>query len=156
MDVELLPHIGFATFRFGMSADEAGQAARELGLTIPDADAEAEPGQILCKHEGYRANVMLGFRKGELTNVEVWRFRDEDADMRVTLDGVDVFRTPSDELLARLEERGHVVEENDLGFDVLPELKVIFANNSSFEYPVDEEGDPLYFDYVLVTTDPVG
>lgn len=30
-----------------------------------------------------------------------------------------------------------------------------FANNSSYEYPVDEEGDPLYFDYVLITTGPV-
>ncbi|MFI9252775.1 hypothetical protein [Streptomyces sp. NPDC053069] len=25
-----------------------------------------------------------------------------------------------------------------------------FANDSGFECPVDEEGDPLYYDYVLV------
>lgn len=156
MDVELLPQVGVATFRFGMSVEEAGQAAQELGLLAPDADGEAEPGQVLFKHGDHRMNFMLGFKKGELTNVEVWRFRNEDADVRVTLDGLDVFRTPSDELLQQFEERGETVVENDLGFDALPEHRVIFANNSSYEYPVDEDGDPLYFDYVLVTTDPVG
>ena len=45
-------------------------------------------------------------------------------------------------------ERGHEITENDLGFDELPELKIVLANQSSYEYPVDEDGDPLYYDYV--------
>ncbi|WP_406276168.1 hypothetical protein OHT93_31585 [Streptomyces sp. NBC_00191] len=152
MDVELLPHVGVATFRLGMSVEEGKRAARELGLPATRADAEAEPGQVLFTHDEFRMNFVLGFAKGELVNVEVWRFRNEDADVRVTLEGLDVFRTPSEELLQQLEERGHTAEENDLGFDALPDLKVIFANDSSYEYPVDEDGDPLYFDYVLVTS----
>ncbi|MET7620645.1 hypothetical protein [Streptomyces sp. NPDC005408] len=156
MEMELLPHVGVATFRLGMSAEEATRAAEELGLLATGAEAESDPGQILFTHDEFRMNFTLGFIKGALGNVEVWRFRNEDADVRVTLDGLDVFRTPSEELLQQFEERGHTTEENDLGFDALPDLKVIFANNSSFEYPVDEDGDPLYFDYVLVTTEPVG
>ena len=100
-------------------------------------------------------DFVLGFTKGALVGIDVWRFRNEDADVQVTLEGWDVFRTPSEELLQRFEERGHTVEENDLGFDALPDLKVIFSNHSSFEYPVDEDGDPLYFDYVRVSTEPI-
>ncbi|CAM5726000.1 hypothetical protein SALBM311S_02886 [Streptomyces alboniger] len=95
-------------------------------------------------------NFVLGFTKGMLSGVELWRFRNEEADVRVLLDGLDVFRTPSEELFEQLAERGYTIEENDLGFDALPDLKVILANHSSYEYPVDEEGDPLYYDYVLV------
>ncbi|MEU6600386.1 hypothetical protein [Streptomyces flaveolus] len=83
-------------------------------------------------------------------------FRDEAADITVTFDKLDVFRTPSEELVERLEERGHTVScDDDPGIHALPELKTSFADNSSFEYPVDEEGDPLYFDYVPVSTEPV-
>lgn len=53
---------------------------------------------------------------------------------------------------ARAGELGHTVEQNDDGVDTLPDLKVILSNESSFEYPVDEEGDPVFFDYVLVTS----
>jgi hypothetical protein len=80
--------------------------------------------------------------------VELFRFLDEDADVRVLLDGLDVFRTPSVDLFELFAERGHEITENDLGFDELPELKIVLANQSSYEYPVDEDGDPLYYDYV--------
>ncbi|MCX5438930.1 MULTISPECIES: hypothetical protein [unclassified Streptomyces] len=54
--------------------------------------------------------------------------------------------------MEQIEERGHEVEYDDYGTYLLPELKTTFANNSSYEYPTDDEGDPLYFDYVPVTT----
>jgi hypothetical protein len=85
---------------------------------------------------------------GALSGVELFRFLDEDADVRVLLDGLDVFRTPSVDLFELFAERGHEITENDLGFDELAELKVVLANQSSYEYPVDEDGDPLYYDYV--------
>ncbi|EST27111.1 hypothetical protein M877_17715 [Streptomyces niveus NCIMB 11891] len=72
----------------------------------------------------------------------MWRFREEDADVRVTFDGLDVFRTPSRQLLRQFTERGHLVEEDDLGYETLPELKMILTNHSSFEYPTDDEGPP--------------
>ncbi|MGW7825174.1 hypothetical protein ACWGLF_46015 [Streptomyces puniciscabiei] len=80
----------------------------------------------------------------------MWRFRDENADIRFLLEGIDVFRTPSDDLPEILRERGHDVVESDCGFEEVTDLSVRLANNSSFEYLVDEEGDALYYDYVLV------
>jgi hypothetical protein len=152
MILELLPEVGVATLRLGMSAEEAVGAARELGFVPSDADYGDAPGQVFCEHAESETEFNLGFTKGALTDIHVYRFRNEDADVTVVLDGLDVFRTPSDELLERLEERGHTVEQNDDGVDTLPDLKVILSNESSFEYPMDEEGDPIYFDYALVTS----
>ncbi|MFD9034160.1 hypothetical protein ACFVZW_23905 [Streptomyces sp. NPDC059567] len=152
MILQLLPEVGVAAVRFGMSADEAVGAAREVGFAASDPDYGDAPGQVLCEHGESQAELTLGFTKGVLTDIHVHRFRIEDADVTVVLDGLDVFRTPSDDLLERLEERGHTVELNDDGVDTLPGLKVILSNESSFDYPMDEEGDPIYFDYVLVTS----
>ncbi|MEW2510466.1 hypothetical protein [Streptomyces sp. NPDC046870] len=149
MELELVPHVGVGRFRLGMSVDEARAAVREWGLLRTAADDE-EPGQIVLTHDDSQMDIVLGFSRGTLSGVELIRFRKEDADVRVLLDGLDVFRTPSEDLFEQLAARGHTIEENDLGFDALPELKVILANQSSYEYPVDEEGDPLYYDYVLV------
>ncbi|WP_256255946.1 hypothetical protein [Streptomyces sp. MUSC 14] len=106
--------------------------------------------QIWLVHDQFQLSVVLGFTKGTLGGVELYRFRNEDADVAVLLDGLDVFRTPSTDLCDRLAQRGHTIEENDLGFDALSELNVILANQSSQEHPVDEDGDPLYYDCVLV------
>ncbi|MFI1258872.1 hypothetical protein ACH4U6_34520 [Streptomyces netropsis] len=152
MILELLPEVGVGTLRLGMSADEAVGAAHELGFAPSDPDCGDAPGQVLCKHEESQTEFTLGFTKGALTDIHVYRFRIEDADVTVVFDGLDVFRTPSDELLDRLEERDYAVEQNDSGVDTLPDLKVILSNESSFEYPMDEEGDPIYFDYALVTS----
>ncbi|MFI1830739.1 hypothetical protein ACH41E_30520 [Streptomyces sp. NPDC020412] len=152
MDLTLLPEVGVATIRLGMTANDAVGAARELGFVPSDADYGDAPGQVVCEHAASDSDITLGFTKGALTDIHIYRFRNEAADMRVTLDGLDIFRTPSEQLLERLEERGHRVEQNDDGVDTLPDLKVILSNESSFDYPSDEEGDPIYFDYALVTS----
>ncbi|MFJ8824717.1 hypothetical protein ACIREE_23410 [Streptomyces sp. NPDC102467] len=149
MELELLPQVGVGPLRLGMSVEEARGAVQEWGL-LRVASSDPEPGQITLKHDDSELNVVLGFTKGALSGVELFRFLDEDADVQVLLDGLDVFRTPSEDLFEQLAERGHTITENDLGFDALPELKVILANQSSYEYPVDEDGDPLYYDYVRV------
>ncbi len=46
---------------------------------------------------------------GTLTAVELWRFRVEDADINATFDGLDVFRTPGEQLVSQMEESGHSV-----------------------------------------------
>ncbi|MFF4044616.1 hypothetical protein [Streptomyces sp. NPDC001816] len=149
MEIEIRPHDGVGPFRLGMSVEEARGTVQERGLFRTVA-SDAEPGQITLTHDASRLSVVLGFTKGALSDVELFRFRNEDADVRVLLDGLDVFRTPSEDLVGQFAERGHAIGESDLGFDALPELKVILANESSYEYPVDEEGDPVYYDYVLV------
>ncbi|MGW6482804.1 hypothetical protein ACWGDS_33895 [Streptomyces sp. NPDC055059] len=150
MELELLPLVGVGPLRFGMSAQEARDAVQAWGL-LRVASSDPEPGQILLKHDASGLNVMIGFTMGALSGVELFRFLDDDdadADVRVLLDGLDVFRTPSVDLFELFAERGHEITENDLGFDELAELKVVLANQSSYEYPVDEDGDPLYYDYV--------
>jgi hypothetical protein len=149
MELELVPHVGTGRFRLGMSVEDARAAVAERGLFQTVSSAE-EPGQIVLTHDASERNVVLGFTNGALSGVELYRFRDEDADVRVLLDGLDVFRTPGEDLFEQLAERGHTIEENDLGFDALPELNVILANQSSYAYPVGEEGDPIFYDYVLV------
>ncbi|MEU7277476.1 hypothetical protein AB0A69_01580 [Streptomyces sp. NPDC045431] len=151
MNIELLPRDGAGPFRLGLSVEEARQTARELGHLTHRTEGNAEPGQIVLTHEESGFDLVLGFTRGLLSQVELWRFRNEDADVRVTLEAIDVFRTPHEELQQRLVDRGYAVEENDLGFDAVPDLGIIFANESSYEYPTDEEGDPLYYDYVLVS-----
>ncbi|GGW17929.1 hypothetical protein [Streptomyces capoamus] len=157
MEVEIRPHVGVGPFRFGMPFDEAMEIAPTLGRVSHRPGAERPPGKYVVNFDESAFQYVLSFPEGgTLTAVELWRFRDEAADIAVTFDGLDVFRTPGEELAEQLEARGHaVVYDDDLGIHALPELKLSFANNSSFEYPVDEEGDPLYFDYVLVSTEPV-
>ncbi|WP_330458983.1 hypothetical protein OIB37_20080 [Streptomyces sp. NBC_00820] len=152
MELELAPHLGVGRFRLGMAVAEARDVVREWGLFRVVA-SDASPGQIVLTHDGSLLNIVLGFTKGALSGVELFRFLREDADVRVLLDGLDVFRTPSEALLEQLAERGRVIEENDLGFDALPELKMILSNQSSHAHPADEAGDPIYFDYVLVATE---
>ncbi|MGW8454901.1 hypothetical protein ACWGLO_25810 [Streptomyces niveus] len=153
MILAVLPEVGVGTIRLGMSVREAVGVVRELGFASSYSPDRGEvPGQVLCEHGESGTDFTLGFTKGALTDIHLYRFRVEDADVTVVLDGLDVFRTPSEELLERLMELGHAVEQNDSGVDILPELKVILSNESSFEYPMDEEGDPIHFDYVLVTS----
>ncbi|ANP48494.1 hypothetical protein J2Z21_005822 [Streptomyces griseochromogenes] len=149
MEVEIRPHVGVGPFRLGMSVEEARGAFHGPG-PFRTVASDAHPGQIVLTHDESRLNIVLGFTSGALSGVELFRFQNEDADVRILFDGLDVFRTPSEDLFGQLARRGHVIEEDDLGFDALPELKVILASQSGHEHPVDEEGDPLYYDYVLV------
>ncbi|WP_421106070.1 hypothetical protein [Streptomyces sp. NEAU-S77] len=153
MDIEILPHIGLASFRIGMSFDEAMAVAEGWGSVKHSPAGERPPGKYVVEPKGYDFDFVLIFRQDEtLNSIEMWRFRDEEADVRVTLEGMDVFRTPKKQLRRQIEERGHALERNDLGFDAVPELNIIFANASSYEYPTDPRtGAPLYFDYVLVS-----
>lgn len=157
MNVEIRPHIGVGPFRLGMPFDEAMEIARSLARVSHRPGAEQPPGKYVVNFDDSGFQYVLSFPEaGTLTSVELWRFQEEAADIHVTFDELDVFRTPSEELVERLEERGHAVSyDDDLGIHALPELKMSFADNSSFEYPVDEEGDPLYFDYVLVSAEMV-
>ncbi|WP_055552091.1 hypothetical protein [Streptomyces sp. NBRC 110028] len=150
MEIELLPHVGVASFRIGMSFDEAMALAREWGSVELSSPDERPPGKFVVVHEESELDFALIFSEGDnLGEIEVRRFQNEGADVRVMLDGLDVFRTSHEELQRQLGERGHQVEENDMGFDAVPDLDIILANDSSYEYPTDEDGYPLYYDYVL-------
>ncbi|MER8113849.1 hypothetical protein [Streptomyces sp. NPDC094031] len=150
LELELVPHVGVGPFRFRMPMGQARDAAAGWDV-FRVAPAPGAPAQIHLTHDPSGLGVSLGFTKGALSDVEVFRFWQEEAGARVLLDGLDVFRTPSDDLRGRLAERGHAVGEDDgLGFDALPGLDVILAHESGHRHPVDEEGRPLHYDYVLL------
>ncbi|MFJ4921820.1 hypothetical protein [Streptomyces sp. NPDC088725] len=154
MDIELLPHVGLGAFRLGMSFDDAVAEARAWGSVHHSPESGRPPGKYVIASEAYTVQLVLIFELEEqelLTGIEVWRFQDEAEDIAFLLEGIDVFRTPADNLPGILEERGHEVVESDYGYYEVTDLKLRFANHSSFDYPVDEEGDPLYYDYVLIT-----
>jgi hypothetical protein len=153
MDIEITPHVGAGPFRLGMSFDEAMETARERGATVKHSpEGGRPPGKYVVKHPGVTLNFVLVFDAGEkLDGIELWRFLDEGEDVRVTLDGLDVFRTPKRTLRREIEGRGHVIDYNDAGFDGIADFNVILANASSQDVPTDPRtGFPLYFDYVLV------
>ncbi|GHE10539.1 hypothetical protein [Streptomyces alanosinicus] len=154
-ELELLPHIGAGPFRLGMSVEAARGVLREWELFRTVA-SDVAPGQIVLTHDGPRLDLVLGFTCGALSGVELFRFEDEEADVRVLLEGLDVFRTPSEDLCRQLAKRGHTVEENDLGFDALPELNMILASRNGPDGSTADEGDgggedvSRYYDYVLL------
>ena len=147
MRVELMPHVGVADFRIGMPFDETMTAAEAWGVVKHNPEGGRPPGKYVVACDDFE--FVLVFRDGEqLNSVEVWRFRDEDADVQVTLEDMDVFRTPKERLRRELEERGHPLDYDGIGFDAVPDLKIILANAGSFEYPTDPDtGAPLYYDY---------
>ncbi|MEV7816216.1 hypothetical protein AB0P05_36845 [Streptomyces flaveolus] len=121
MELELVPHAGVGPFRFGTPFDEAMEIAPTLGRVSHRPGAERPPGKYVVDFDDSAFQYVLSFPEGgTLTAVELWRFRDEAADITVTFDKLDVFRTPSEELVERLEERGHTVSyDDDLGIYIL-------------------------------------
>ncbi|WP_269858018.1 hypothetical protein [Streptomyces sp. RPT161] len=153
-DVQIHPHVSVGPFQLGMPFHEAMRVTQGLGRISHRPGAE-RPAVVNLDDSAFQ--FVLSFpQDGTLTSVELWRFRVEDDEFNVTFDGLDVFRTPSERLVPQVEEHGHsVAYDDDFGIYALPKSKISFANNSSYEYPVDPEGDPVYFDYVLSTTQPV-
>ncbi|MEV5318723.1 hypothetical protein AB0K92_13900 [Streptomyces sp. NPDC052687] len=86
MDVELLPHVGVAAFRLGMPFDDAVAEARTWGRVEHSPEGGRPPGKYVVVNETYQFEFVLLFEaedKEELTGIEVWRFRDEAADIRL-------------------------------------------------------------------------
>ncbi|MFD6331245.1 hypothetical protein ACFWGI_16935 [Streptomyces niveus] len=153
MDIEITPHVGASAFRLGMSFDEAMETARERGATVQHSpEGGRPPGKYVVNHPDVTLLFVLIFDAGErLHSIELWRFANEDEDVNVSLDGLDVFRTPKKKLRREIERRGHTIDYNDSGFDGIDDLKIILANASSQPIPTDPRtGFPLYFDYILV------
>jgi hypothetical protein len=149
MDFEIRPRQGIGPFTLGTAMEDAARAAEEwAGTQIHLEDSGGDELKVPVRHPHFLA-VLVANEGTRLNAVIFRRFQDEDAPVRVLLHGTDVFRTPIDELPAVLERQGHELQE-EYGLEVL-DLGLIFSNESSFEYPEDDEGDPLYFDTVLVS-----
>ncbi|MEU8117709.1 hypothetical protein AB0C21_03260 [Spirillospora sp. NPDC049024] len=148
MDVPLLPREGIGPFRLGASLDETQSIAEDIEGARVERVTASRGGEIRLLVRLPLFEYTIASTRGDVvSSVAVSRFIDETADVHVLLGETDVFRTPSDDLDEILRARYTVTEE--FAFEV-QELAMIFANHSSHEYPEDEEGFPLYYDYVLV------
>ncbi|MFD0071131.1 hypothetical protein ACFVIY_01660 [Streptomyces sp. NPDC127166] len=78
-----------------------------------------------------------------VTAVTLWGpDEDEDPDVQVLLDGLDVFRTPADEILAHAARKGRHVNNDDPPAPYIPGVTLTFTRDTSQEVPRDENGLP--------------
>lgn len=108
------------------------------------------PAKIVAMAPGFELVLILDDAVS-VTAIEVWRPRDPHTDVTVRYDGLDVFRTPAVELLDLMRARGHRVEAEDEGVGAwAPDLALGFSRVAGHEVPRGGDGEPLYFESVLV------
>jgi hypothetical protein len=84
------------------------ETARERGATVKHSpEGGRPPGKYVLKYSEVTLIFVLIFDAWErLHGIELWRFVNEDEDVDVSLDGLDVFRTPKWKLRREIERRG--------------------------------------------------
>jgi hypothetical protein len=160
VDIELDPPRGVTGIALGLSLDEGVAAAARYGQVTVSAPQPAQvevagetmslPTKVLALGDGFEVSVHV--EDGvSVTAIEVWRPRDPQADVRVLYDGIDVFGTPALRVLELLEARGHAVDRDDEPeYYSVPDLPLGFTRVAGHEVPLADDGEPLYFEAVLV------
>lgn len=77
MFLELLPEVVVATLRLGIYRPARRSGPRANWFAPSDPEYGDAPGQVLCEHEESQTEFNLGFTKGVLTDIHVYRFRVE-------------------------------------------------------------------------------
>lgn len=150
MHLDIHPPTGVGPLRFGMEFTEAADLVSEWGEV-----KVAEPAQgwtafkAVVVHPDFEV-VLLVDDGRTLTGVEAWRFEHDTADVTVEFDGMDVFRMPAREVVARLTEAGHDADTSDEEVAVFPNLALLLSRETSRDVELDDtDGFPLHFHYVL-------
>lgn len=71
-------------------------------------------------------------------------------DVQVLLDGLDVFRTPADDILAHATRKGWQVNNDDPRAPYIPAVTLAFTRDTSQDVPRGENGLQVHFTSVLV------
>ncbi|MFE7586648.1 hypothetical protein ACFU5Y_34375 [Streptomyces gardneri] len=150
MDLLLEPPHGAGPVRLGMTLDEALAAVSPWG----EPRVRTRPQRVLvtvsARCDTVGVEVLLE-EENTVTAVELWWPGEGRAtSTRVLLDGADVFRTPADELLRGLEERGRAAHDADGEDPFVPGLSLGFTRRTSQEVERTESGLPVCFTSVLV------
>jgi hypothetical protein len=152
VDIELDPPHGITGFPLGMPAEEVKSAAARLGRTKVSNEgstAPFRPMKVLALHEQFEIVFHLPGSR-ELKAAEVWIPQDGPEDITVRFRGLDVFRTPARELLDTIGGMDLAVLEPDGLHPVVPHLSLGFTRVAGHDVPLDTDGEPLYFQAVLV------
>jgi hypothetical protein len=151
MQFVLDPPRGVAPVRLGMTLDETVAAVSAWGAPrVYPADAVRDFDLVSTEYDGIGFQAALE-RDHQVTAVTIWGpDEDEDPDVQVLLDGLDVFRTPADEILAHAAQKGWQVNTDDPRAPYIPGVTLAFTRDTSQEVPRDENGLPVHFTSVLV------
>ncbi|MFE1908904.1 hypothetical protein ACFW96_35345 [Streptomyces gardneri] len=150
MDIHLEPPRAAGPLGIGMTVDEAVAAVEPWGGSRVRTWSKRVLVTVLtsCDLVGVEALLEDG---NAVTAVELWcPGEGKETSTRVLLDGADVFRTPADELLRSLEERGLAAHGADGEDPFVPGLSLGFTRHTSQEVKRTESGLPVYFTSVLV------
>jgi hypothetical protein len=152
MDIELDPPTGITGFPIGMPAEQVKEAAAALGRTTVRNDGSAERFRsmtVLALHPQFEVKFSLADGK-TLTAAEVWIPRPGPEDITVTFRGINVFTTPARDLLRQIETMGYQINYPEPHHPIVPHLSLGFTREAGHEVPRDVDGEPLYFQAVLV------
>ena len=112
MDIVLDPPQGAGPIRLGMSLDEAVAAVSPWGPHEVEQDDNERTIYTSCGN--VRVNILLEESGRAVTAVELWWSGEgREADVRVQLDGDDVFATAAEDLFRRAAERGWTVSTSE-------------------------------------------
>ncbi|MBS2552523.1 hypothetical protein KGQ19_37280 [Catenulispora sp. NL8] len=157
MDIELQPPTGFSGLTLGQPEQETALAAEAFGPVKTSRGAPVEAAGVtfpaLSKMiGGTDPKFILTFdQHGNADTVELMRPREPESDVTVTFEGIDVFGTPWSQVLEEMESRGHrIVRDDEDMFFHAPDLTLGFSRDAAHEVPLDDDGEPLYFESVLV------
>ncbi|WP_367125925.1 hypothetical protein [Streptomyces phytohabitans] len=152
MDIVLNPPDGITGFSTGMPASEVKAAAAELGrVEVQDegSDAYFHPMTVLCVHAQFE--IVFTFHDGKtLATSEVWIPRPGPEEITVRFRDIDVFRTPALRLVEQLRGLGLGVIHREMSTWIIPGLSLGLWREAGHEVPLDTDGEPLYFQAVLV------
>ncbi|MFF0555695.1 hypothetical protein [Streptomyces sp. NPDC004266] len=145
MDLRLEPPRGAGPVRLGMSLDEAVAAVSPWGEPRVRTRPNRVPVTVSTACDRVGVEVLLE-EENTVTAVELWWPGERrESSTRVLLAGVDVFRTPADELLKGLS--AHDADGED---PFVPGLSLGFTRRTSQEVPRRPDGLPVHFTSVLV------
>jgi hypothetical protein len=151
VDLVLDPPRGVAPLSVGMTLDEVLAAFSGWGEAMVFRRDDSVTVSTTCG--GVGVEVLLE-EDERVTAVELWAPGEGRAsEVRVLLDGEDVFTTPAERVLARARERGREVRHVEPGHPVIPGVSLGFTRDTSQDVPRDRAGAPLCFNAVPVASE---
>ncbi|MEC4016974.1 hypothetical protein [Streptomyces sp. H27-D2] len=153
MDFAIDPPNGVSPLQIGMGYEQALNAISMWG-TPKTSGPHAHTSTVKLRVDYHSLDIVAHLEDGEtLTAIELWRFDGDEPDVRVLLDGIDLFRTPAREVLRQQAERGRRVDESDPENAVIPDVTLAFTRDTGQEVPREPDGLPLYFTSILVANE---
>ncbi|MCQ0022992.1 hypothetical protein M4914_08555 [Streptomyces somaliensis DSM 40738] len=151
MDLILDPPHGAGPVRLGMTPGEALAAVAPWGAPrVVPADGRP-PKKIHTACREIMVNVLLEGSGEAVTAVELWwPGEGRRTDVRVLLDGDDVFTTPAEDLFRKAEARGRTVDGTEPEYPFVPGVSLGFTRWTSQEVPRTRGGLPVHVTSVLV------